>query len=30
MFENQTGALVRHKAIELGRDDARCVRSLAY
>lgn len=30
IFEKHTGALVRHKAIELGRDDARCVRSLAY
>jgi hypothetical protein len=30
MFEKHSGALVRHKAIELGRDDARCRRALAY
>jgi len=29
IFEKQTGALVRHKAIELGRDDDRCGRALA-
>jgi len=29
IFEKKTGALVRHKAIELGRDDDRCGRALA-
>jgi hypothetical protein len=29
IFEKQTGAFVRHKAIELGRDDDRCGRALA-
>jgi hypothetical protein len=29
IFEKHTGALVRHKAIELGRDDDRCGRALA-
>jgi hypothetical protein len=29
IFEKKTGSLVRHKAIELGRDDDRCGRALA-